>query len=96
MPNARSRFAAAVSSSLALAAVTAIAQQQPLPGGRRGGPPPLPVIIPKPLVPSGDPVRSCESLKSVSLPDTTIETATVDQGDQTTPASCRVLATVTG
>jgi hypothetical protein len=42
-----------------------------------------------------DPVRSCESLTTVTLPNTTIDSAAVDKGDERTPPSCRVTATVT-
>ena len=41
------------------------------------------------------PVRSCESLTSVSLPDVTINGAVLDPGNETTPRSCRVNATST-
>ncbi len=41
------------------------------------------------------PVRSCESLVSVALPDTTIETATVEPSNGSRPAFCRVTAVVT-
>ena len=41
------------------------------------------------------PVRSCESLTSVSLVDVTINTAVLDAGNATTPRSCRVNATST-
>ena len=50
---------------------------------------------PKPLYPSADTVRTCESLATVTLPNTTIDTATIDRGDERTPASCRITATVT-
>lgn len=43
---------------------------------------------------SSGPVRSCESLSRLRLPDTTITPAS-DQGDATVPASCRVHLTVT-
>ena len=42
---------------------------------------------PKPLIANAKPVRSCESLASVALPDTTIESATVDPDE---PRLCRV------
>ena len=58
-------------------------------------PPPVPAVAPKPLYPNGDPVRSCESLATVTLPNTAIDTASVDAGDGRVPASCRVTATVT-
>jgi Tannase and feruloyl esterase len=41
------------------------------------------------------PVRSCESLASVSLTNVTINTAVLDPGNATTPRSCRVNATST-
>ncbi len=49
----------------------------------------------KPLYPDVDPVRTCESMTSVSLPNTTIDSAAVDQGDERIPPSCRITATVT-
>ena len=55
----------------------------------------LPAIAPTPLIPNADPVRSCESLHLVTLPNTTVNSATIDQGSDTVPASCRVTATVT-
>jgi feruloyl esterase len=64
--------------------------------GRQPAAPAQPAPVPpKPLFSNADPVRSCESLKSVALPDTTIESAAVDPGDARTPPSCRVTATVT-
>ena len=53
------------------------------------------VSAPRALVQSPKSVRSCESLASVSLPSGVVNTATVDQGSDTLPASCRVTATVT-
>lgn len=41
------------------------------------------------------PVRPCESLISVSLPNVTINSAVLDPGNATTPRSCRVNATST-
>jgi hypothetical protein len=77
---------------LTVATSAALAQQ----GGGRGGPPPAATAPrPKAIFPDADPVRSCESLTSVALPDTTIDSAAVDKGDERTPASCRVIATVT-
>src|SRR5215471_904628 len=64
----------------------------PAPG--RGGVPTAPLLIeahPKPLIASVAPVRSCESLTTVTLPDTTIESATMDAATGT----CRVVATTT-
>jgi len=41
------------------------------------------------------PVRSCESLLSLSLPNTTIDSAAVEPGNETMRPWCRVTATVT-
>ncbi|HEY6616748.1 MAG TPA: tannase/feruloyl esterase family alpha/beta hydrolase [Vicinamibacterales bacterium] len=65
------------------------------PGTGRGGPPPQPVTIPKPVFASAEPVRSCESLRSVVLPDTSIDVAVEEPGDERIAPSCRVTATVT-
>jgi feruloyl esterase len=54
-----------------------------------------PAVAPKALFPSANPVRSCESLTTVTLPDTTVESAAIDPGDERTPPSCRVTAIVT-
>jgi len=63
--------------------------------GARGGPgfgalptPPPP----KPLISNAKPVRSCESLTTVSLPNTTIESAAIDPSN---PGICRVTAFTT-
>ena len=50
------------------------------------------VTRPSPAVPNVKPVRACESLASVALPNTTIESATVDATD---PNLCRVVAIAT-
>jgi len=66
------------------------------PGGRgRGGAPALPPLMvtpPKPAIANVKPVRSCESLAMVALPNTTIESAAVDAND---PGVCRVIAVTT-
>jgi feruloyl esterase len=64
------------------------------PAGGRGGPaaPALMQARPKPLVANAKPTRSCESLASVALPNTTIESAAVDAN---TPDVCRVAAITT-
>jgi feruloyl esterase len=62
---------------------------------RAGGAPPGPSLMqapPKPLVANATPVRSCASLTSVTLPNTTIESATADPAN---PGICRVLAVTT-
>jgi hypothetical protein len=63
-------------------------------GGRAGGPalPPLMQTPPKPAITNARPVRSCESLASVPLPNTTIESAAVDSSN---PGVCRVTAVTT-
>jgi feruloyl esterase len=64
------------------------------PAGRGGGPafPPLLPAPPKPIVANARPARSCESLASVALPNTTIESAAVDPNN---PGVCRVTAVTT-
>jgi hypothetical protein len=47
---------------------------------------------PAPPVANARPVRSCESLTTVALPNTTIESASVDGAS---PGTCRVVATTT-
>src|SRR5262245_13541470 len=83
-------------SIVALLAATGHAQGQRGRGGPpAGGAPPLPPLMqtpPKPLVANARPVRSCESLAGVALPNTTIESAAVDSND---PAICRVTAITT-
>ena len=58
--------------------------------GRGAAPagPPL-RATPKPAIPNVKPVRSCESLATVALPNTTIESAAVDPSN---PGICRVTA----
>jgi Tannase and feruloyl esterase len=58
--------------------------------GGRGAPPPA--VRPEPAIPNVSPVRSCESLAMVALPNTTIEPAAVDPND---PDVCRVEAVTT-
>lgn len=59
-------------------------------GVGRGGAPAAPP--PKAVIPNAKPVRSCESLATVALPNTTIESATVDANN---PNLCRVTAITT-
>jgi hypothetical protein len=47
---------------------------------------------PKPLIAAAKPVRSCESLATVALPSTTIESAAIDASN---PSVCRVTAVTT-
>lgn len=68
---------------------------QPERGGAPAGDPGLPPLMqtrPRPVVDGAKPVRSCESLATVALPNTTIESAIVDANN---PAICRVVATTT-
>jgi len=77
---------------LCLAANPAVSQRQARPP--RQAPVDL-ATTPASLTPGLLPVRSCESLTSVSLPNTTIVSAVPDAGDGRTPPSCRITATVT-
>jgi feruloyl esterase len=90
------RALVAVASVATMLATAIVAQVTPVPQGGRGGGapagPPLMQTSPKPLFASAKPVRSCESLASVALPNTTIESAAVDAND---PAICRVVAVTT-
>ena len=54
--------------------------------------PPLMQTAPKPAIANAKAVRSCESLASVALPNTTIESAAVDSSN---PGVCRVTAITT-
>src|SRR5262245_62072307 len=47
---------------------------------------------PKPLIANAKPVRSCETLATISFPNTTIESAAVDSNN---PGICRVTAITT-
>src|SRR5205085_2363069 len=76
-----------LAAALAVAIGTAVVRAQALPQ-------PAP-IIPKPLLAQTTPVRECASLKDVALPDTTIESAPIDPGNATVPASCRITAVTT-
>src|SRR5689334_104704 len=58
----------------------------------QGAAPSLTQKPPEPLIANAKPVRSCESLKSVSLPNTTIESAAMDEAN---PNVCRVVAITT-
>ena len=59
--------------------------------GQVAAQPPL-GVTPKPAIPNAKPVRSCESLAMVALPNTTIESAALDANN---PSICRVTATTT-
>jgi len=63
----------------------------PAGAGGFGAQPPL-GTTPKPAIANVKPVRSCESLATVALPNTTIESAAVDPAN---PAVCRVTASTT-
>src|SRR5436189_5486189 len=86
-----------VSASVVTLLVSAGHAQVPQQG--RGGPPggafAAPALMqtaPKPAVAGAKAVRSCESLASVALPNTTIESATIDSAN---PNICRVTAITT-
>jgi feruloyl esterase len=61
-------------------------------GGGRGGFGGPAMASPAPVIPNARPVRSCESLAMVALPNTTIESAAVDPGN---PGLCRITAVTT-
>jgi hypothetical protein len=68
---------------------------QPGRGGAPAGDPALPPLMqtrPRLVVDGTKPVRSCESLATVALPNTTIESAIVDANNA---GICRVVATMT-
>ena len=87
-----------------VAMTVAVAHGQGQQGGRgaRGGPPGggrgagrglAPAMTsPKPVIPNAKPVASCESLASVALPNTMIESAAVDPSS---PGVCRITAVTT-
>jgi hypothetical protein len=86
-----------ISASFVVLLLAGGAAQEPQRG--RGGPPaggpaiaPLMQTAPKPVVANAKPVRTCESLASVALPNTTIESALVDPAN---PGLCRVVAVTT-
>jgi len=78
----------AIFPAVVAAVLTAAAIHAQGPG--RGAPPP-PEIRPANLIANAAPVRTCESLTLVALPDTTIDSASLDPSD----GSCRITATVT-
>ncbi len=86
----RANWRLVVSASITALLVVAGRAQVPQRGGGPG--PSLMQAPPKPLVANAKPVRSCESLASVTLPDTTIESAAADA---TNPDICRVVAVTT-
>ncbi len=69
-------------------------QGAPPAGAGRGAAPAQPPLgsTPKPAIPNAKPVRTCESLATVALPNTTIESAKVDA---TNANVCRVTAITT-
>src|SRR5262245_14083640 len=95
----RTLFIASLAILMPLATVHAQAQRggrgapqgQPPAGIGRGNAAPA-QTRPKPLIANAKPVRSCESLATISLPNTTIESAVVDSNN---PAMCRVTAITT-
>src|SRR5687768_10592924 len=85
----------ALMSSVALGQVPQAGRGGAPPGGGRAGapaPPPLMQTAPKPAIANAKAVRSCESLASVALPNTTIESAAVDPNNH---GVCRVTAITT-
>ena len=89
-------FLAALAAGLTVALIATVIQGQGQRGaapagaagaGRGAAPPAVPG--PKPLNPDAKPTRSCESLATLALPNTTIESAAVDPAN---PGICRVTA----
>ena len=87
------------SSLVAMFATFMTAGHAQSPQSGRGGTPPAgegraPALmrVPRPLVANAKPVRSCESLATVTLPNTTIESAAPDAN---VPDVCRVIAVTT-
>ena len=78
---------------LILALLAPPAHAQP-PAGRPSAAPP-PFAAQPPIYPDIRPVRTCESLASVALPNTTIESAAAEQPPAEGAAMCRVTAIVT-
>jgi len=90
----------------ALVLIAAVAQSQGQRGGGRGAGGGAPAAAPagnrgagapqapppKALIPNAKPVRTCESLAMLALPNTTIESAAVDPNN---PGICRVTAITT-
>jgi feruloyl esterase len=78
---------------LAVLVLAAAAYAQGPAGGRgRGSVPPPLGTTPKPAIANAKPVRSCESLATLALPNTTIASAAVDANN---PDICRVTAITT-
>ena len=93
-------FPVALAVALAVVLIATVIQGQgprggapagaPAGAGRGAAPPPAPG--PKPLVANAKPVRACESLAAIALPNTTIESAAIDPAN---PGICRVTAITT-
>jgi feruloyl esterase len=64
------------------------------PGGPPAPPPPLQITL-RPLATATAPTRTCESLTSLTIANTTIEAAAVEPAAGPSPALCRVTAVVT-
>jgi hypothetical protein len=79
--------ALAASCTLLLAGAGASNALAQPPAGPTAGPMTVP---PRPLIANAQPVRSCENLADIALPNTTITSAALDQDD---PGICRVTAT---
>src|SRR5262249_8078195 len=91
----RTPLLSAAAVALLVTAGHARGTQPPGRGGAPAGrpaPPPLMQTPPKPVVANAKPVRLCESLAAVALPNTTIESATVDADNA---GVCRVVAITT-
>ena len=87
--------ALSVGGSIALVGQAGQTTPPTAPQGRGNAPALPPPQVPKPLVTTTTPARTCESLRGVVLENTTIEAAAVDNGNAQIPGSCRVTAIVT-
>jgi len=67
-------------------------QGAPPAGGGRGAATPPVGVTPRPAIPNAAPVRTCDSLAMLALPNTTIESAAVDPNNSSV---CRVTAVTT-
>lgn len=83
-----------IAGALAIVAVAPMrAQQAGAPGRAAVVPPRVPLgTTPKPAIPNARAVRSCESLATIDLPNTTIKSAAVDPNN---PGICRITAVTT-
>ena len=95
MPNTErpNNWSRVLATALLIATVTQVQGQRGAPPTRGFGFQPPLGTTPKPAVPNAKkPVRSCESLAMVALPNTTLQSAAVDPAN---PGICRITAITT-